>query len=184
MWLFPCWLIYLKTLVSQFSWTCDCLWHFFRLSQNSNTFFFFLNLIWHGGRSGDFLPSPPISYTVIKFFVLFYSHKIYFYIFWPNLDKFFAEGHEIWTFCGREYSISRISDTYKKSFICNLLKHRRVPCINNLLLIPKYLWVLWWRIYDVVIDFMTFYDAEISKTCFLPYKVNYDIISQEAWVDS
>ena len=33
---------------------------------------------------------------------LFYTHKVYFYTFWPNLDKFFPEGHEIWLFCGRE----------------------------------------------------------------------------------
>ena len=31
-----------------------------------------------------------------------YSHKFHFYTFWPNLDKFSAEGHEIWPFCGRE----------------------------------------------------------------------------------
>ena len=44
---------------------------------------------------------PPISYTVIKniliglaSWALFSSHKIYFYMFWPNLYKFFAEGHD------------------------------------------------------------------------------------------
>ena len=26
---------------------------------------------------------------------LSYAHNIYFYTFWPNLDKFFAEGHVI-----------------------------------------------------------------------------------------
>ena len=34
------------------------------------------------------------------------------------------------------YNISRISDTYKKSFICILLKYRYIPHNNNLLLIP------------------------------------------------
>ena len=34
------------------------------------------------------------------------------------------------------YDISRITDTYKKSFICILLKHGYIPHINNLLLIP------------------------------------------------
>ena len=34
------------------------------------------------------------------------------------------------------YNISRISDTYKKSFICILLKHRYILHINNILLIP------------------------------------------------
>ena len=34
------------------------------------------------------------------------------------------------------YNISRISETNKKAFICILLKHRYIPHINNLLLIP------------------------------------------------
>ena len=41
-----------------------------------------------------------ISYTEINFLLigltswaLFCSHKIYFYMFWPNLNNFFAEGH-------------------------------------------------------------------------------------------
>ena len=34
------------------------------------------------------------------------------------------------------YNTSRISDTYKKAFICILLKHSYIPHINNLLLIP------------------------------------------------
>ena len=39
---------------------------------------------------------PLISYTVgLARSPLFYSHKIDFYTFWSNLDKFFAEGHEI-----------------------------------------------------------------------------------------
>ena len=70
------------------------------------------NPIWHGGwgrgMEGGFL-APTISYTVIKKFLiglassaLFYFHKIYFYTFWPNLDKFFAEGHEIWPICVEE----------------------------------------------------------------------------------
>ena len=70
---------------------------------NSESFTF--NPIWHT-RGGLF--GPPISYTVITNLTgltswdLFYSHKIYFYMFLPNLDKFFAEGHEISPLCGRE----------------------------------------------------------------------------------
>ena len=67
---------------------------------------------------------------------LFYCHKVYCYTFWPNLDKFFSEGHETWLFVEERFNISRISDTYKNSFICILLKHRYIPHINNLLLIP------------------------------------------------
>ena len=33
------------------------------------------------------------------------------------------------------YNISRISGTYKKSFICILFKHRYIPHVDNLLLI-------------------------------------------------
>ena len=58
---------------------------------------------------GKLLAPYPITYTVMKIFkialpcwALFYSHKIYFCTFWPNLDNFFAEGHELWSFCGRE----------------------------------------------------------------------------------
>ena len=39
-------------------------------------------------------------------------------------------------FVEERYNVSRISDTYKKSFICTLLKYRYIPHINNLLLIP------------------------------------------------
>ena len=54
-------------------------------------------------RRGLFDPLPYQLYRNKKknFFnrfsqvALFYSHKIYFYTFWPNLDNFFAEGHEI-----------------------------------------------------------------------------------------
>ena len=39
-------------------------------------------------------------------------------------------------FVDERYDVSRISDTYKKSFICILLKHRYIPHLNHLLLIP------------------------------------------------
>ena len=67
---------------------------------------FLRNPVWHGG-SGACWP-PYQLYRNKKVFnrfgqlSFFYSHKIYFYTFWPNLDKCFAEGHEIWPFCGRE----------------------------------------------------------------------------------
>ena len=143
-----------------------------------------------GGGGGGFLPPPlppPISYTVTKTFLtsltswaLFYSHKIYVYTFWPILDNFFAEGHEIWPFCEERYNISRISDTYKKSFICILLKYRYILhtllhiLIRDFLVRPMmtYLWRHHW-LHDVL--------WRLSKQ---KYKVNYDVISREAWVDS
>ena len=99
-----------------------------------------------GGKSP---PHPPISYTVIKFFLIgLASCEIYFYMFWPNLDNFFAEGLLV----EDRYNISRISDTYKKSFICILLKHCYIPHINNILLIPDFvrpmmtcLWHHYWH---------------------------------------
>ena len=39
-------------------------------------------------------------------------------------------------FVEERYNISRISNIYKKPFICILLKHRYIPHINDLLLIP------------------------------------------------
>ena len=42
MWFFHSWLIYLKALVSRFSKTFDCLWHFLQLRSNSNSFLSFL----------------------------------------------------------------------------------------------------------------------------------------------
>ena len=63
-------------------------------------------------------------------------------------------------FVEERYNISRISDTYKKPFISETY------------------------VYDVIIDLMTFYNVLISKKGFLPYKVNYDVITREAWVDS
>ena len=54
-------------------------------------------------------PLPPYQlYSNKKFFnrfsqlSFFHFHKIYIYMFWLNLDKCFAEGYEIWPFCGRE----------------------------------------------------------------------------------
>ena len=95
------------------------------LWKNSSSPLILSDMVWEGG----FLASPTISYNVKNFLIgltswaLFYSDKIYFYTFWPDLHKFFAEGHEIWPFRGRErYNILRISDTYKKSFISILLK--------------------------------------------------------------
>ena len=39
-------------------------------------------------------------------------------------------------FVEEKYNIWRISNTYKKSFICILLKHPYITQINNLLFIP------------------------------------------------
>ena len=86
----------------------------------------------------------PISYTVIKYLLiglaccdLFYSHKIYFYMFWTNLDNFFLQRIMRYDlFVEEMYNISRNSDIYKKSFIYILSKHRYIPRINNLLLKP------------------------------------------------
>ena len=57
-------------------------------------------------------------------------------------------------FVKERYNISSISDTYKKSFICILLKYRYILQNNNLLLIPELLRDLWLRVYDVIIGFM------------------------------
>ena len=91
-------------------------------------------------EEGLFAP-PPYQLQRNKFFLivltswgLFYFHKIPFYTFWPNFDKVFPEGYEIWPLVEERYDISRISDTYKKPFICILLKHLYIPHINNLLL--------------------------------------------------
>ena len=40
-------------------------------------------------------------------------------------------------FVEERYNVSRISNRYKKSFICILLKHHYITHINNLLLIPE-----------------------------------------------
>ena len=70
-------------------------------------------------------------------------------------------------FVEERYNVLRTSDIYKKSFICFLLKHRYIPHINNLLLIPD----LFLR------SLMTFYDV---NKIFLPYKVNYGVMGREA----
>ena len=62
-------------------------------------------------------------------------------------------------FVEEKYNISRISDTYKKSFICILLKHRYIPHINNLLLIPDLFVRPIMTFYNVIIDFMTCFDV-------------------------
>ena len=40
-------------------------------------------------------------------------------------------------FVEERYNISRISNTYKRSFICILMKHPYIPHINNVFLIPE-----------------------------------------------
>ena len=75
------------------------------------------------------------------------------------------------------YDISRITDTYKKSFICILLKHGYIPHINNLFLIPD---LFARRMMTCLCRPYWLHDV---LWC-LPYKVNYDVLSREAWVDS
>ena len=119
-----------------------------------------LNPIWH--KKGGWLFGPSYQSYRIKFFLiglacwaLCYFHKIYFYTLRSNLDKFFSEDYEIWLFVEDRYNISRISDTYKKLFICILLKYRCIPQNKNLLLILDFLLDLSWRVHDVIITFMT-----------------------------
>ena len=77
-------------------------------------------------RTGDFLPPPtpppqPSSFSyqlyLNKFFLiclaawaLFYSHKVYLYMLWPNLDKFFSVINTI-----------LICETYDAMFMTSLL---------------------------------------------------------------
>ena len=69
--------------------------------------------------------------------------------------------------------MSRISDRYKKSFMCILLKYRYIPHNNNLLLISdlfvRHMMTCLWRHYwlhDVFRQHDTFHMNEISKTYF------------------
>ena len=62
---------------------------------------------------------------------LFYFHKTYFCKLWPMQRVMRYE-----PFVEERCNISRIVDTYKKSFICILAKHRYIPHTDNLLLIP------------------------------------------------
>ena len=57
------------------------------------------------------------------------------------------------------YNILTISDKYRKSFICILLKHCYTPHINNPLLIPDLFVKPMMRFYDAIIAFMTCYDG-------------------------
>ena len=63
-------------------------------------------------------------------------HKIYFYTSWLKLINFLQRVMRYDLFVKERSNISRISDTYKKSYICILLKYRYIPHNNNLLLIP------------------------------------------------
>ena len=54
----------------------------------------------------------------------------------------------------------------KKSFTYILVKHRYIPYINNLLLLP---------LYNVIMN-------KISQKFVLLYNVNYDAKSREAWI--
>ena len=114
-----------------------------------------LKPIWHEGGVCPLCPPLPINYAVIKHFLiglaswaLFYSHKIFIFTLsvqiWINslqrvirYDLFVKERvirYDL--FVKERYNISSISETYKKLFICIPLKHRYIPRINNLLLIP------------------------------------------------
>ena len=123
-----------------------------------------------------------ISYIVMKICLiglassaLFYSHKIYFYTFWLNLDKFLQRVIRYDFFVEERYNISRISDTCKNLFTCILLKHRYIPYINNRLLIRDLITCLWrhYWLNDVL--------GRLNKQkVFLSYKVNYGVKSREA----
>ena len=93
-------------------------------------------------------------------------------------------------FVEERYNISRISDTYKKSFICILLKHRYIPHINNLLLIPdlfvrpmitclrRYYWL-----HDVfMMSSLGSWRQAISSFDYLPYHVSWKKSLLVNWV--
>ena len=97
-----------------------------------------LNLSDTGGGRVFWHPLP-IGYTVIKIFLiglvgwaLFYSQKIYFYTFWPNLDKFFTEGHEMTFLWKRDLVFREL--VIKNHLFALVSKRRYVPHINKLLL--------------------------------------------------
>ena len=148
-----------------------------------------INFIWYEEGGG--------LYTVTKYFLiglaswaLFYFHKIYFYTFWSNSDNFLQRVMRYDLFVEKRFNILRISDTYKKSFICILLRHCYIPHINNLLLIPDLfarpmitcLWRYYW-LHDVFMkSSLASWHQTISSFDYLPYHVSWKKSLLVNWV--
>ena len=107
---------------------------------------FLLNPIWYGGE-GPFC-SPSYQLYRNKIFLNRFSQLSFILLYFILIKFIFTRSGQISAnvsqrvmryglFVKERYNISRISNTYKRSFICILMKHPYIPHINNVFLIPE-----------------------------------------------